>query len=190
MVSVPMCRPKKLNLGRYSRTLEYRAGLRAAEPRGAHDVAVTLRRSGHVDARGPIFQTIAWKWRPFASAPAGRILEWASRHRESARAVISVGGEFVRKEVLPICVEDRLRISGNSQRSLFYQLRKIANRNETEAALRFDLDPATGTVSATVTGTVRLHQKTSFDDLPVSGLDKHIARDAMAVALPQQSAKI
>ncbi len=122
------------------------------------------------------------------SPRAERILEWASRHRDIAGAVMSVSDEFTRRKGGLLYVEDRLRVPGNTPRALIFVLRKIANQKGAEATLRFNLEPATGTVSATVTGAVNLRRKTSLDGFTCIWAGR-IARDAMLAALRLKSEK-
>jgi hypothetical protein len=118
-----------------------------------------------------------------AASHARRVLDWASRQGDIADAVRMVGDGFAHRTppARLLYVEDRLRIPFGAPRPIVFALRSAGDAAP-EANLRFDFDPATGTVSATVSGTVKLRRRTALDDFTPDWAGR-IARDAMIAAL-------
>ena len=114
---------------------------------------------------------------------AQRLVEWAARHRDIARAVEAASREVARQRPPAglVYVEDRMIVPFAAPRPLVFALRTPAAPTP-EATLRFDFDPDTGIVTATVSGSVKLRRKTRLDRFTGDWAAK-IARDAMIAAL-------
>jgi hypothetical protein len=118
-----------------------------------------------------------------AAPRAQHLVEWASRHREIAQAVEKISDDFA-SQTPPaplVYAKDELIVPFAAPRALVFSLR-ASGESTPRATLRFDFDPATGAVTANVSGSVKLRRKTLLDKFTGDWAGK-IARDALIAAL-------